>query len=145
MLLPFTALAGWAQTFLPVQQVGGGTSASALVFVTLPNGSVSHALLDPSFIIDTSGPRPVLRIAPPPGVRVVRVKVVAGVNAPQSFHLTAPGVTAVNTLVYRNGLPRSEDDDYSFIAGASAGTVTFNSNSATTVQTGDIIPLVAIL
>jgi len=145
LLLFFTALAGWAQTSIPVQQVRGITSASGQVFVTLPNGAVSQALLDAAFTIDASGARPVLRISLPAGVRVARVKVVAGAAAPQSYQLAAPGVTAVNTLVYRNGLLQSEDDDYSFIAGAAAGTVTFNSNSATIVQTGDIIQLVAIL
>lgn len=144
-LILIAAIACWSQTSIPVQQVRGITSASGQVFVTLPNGSVNQALLDAAFTIDVSGPRPVLRVSLPAGVRVARVKVVAGVDAPQSYQLAAPGVTAVNALVFRNGLLQSEGDDYAFTAGVAAGTVTFNSSSATTVQSGDIIQIVAIL
>jgi len=140
-----TAIQVWAQTSIPAHQIRGSTSASGQVFVSLPSGAVTQALLAADFAIDTSGPRPVLRIAVPSGARVVRVKVVAGETPPQSFQIAASGVNATNVLVYRNGLLQSEGDDYAFTTGATAGTVAFNTTSVTAVQSGDIIQLVAIL
>lgn len=146
ILFLLIAVSCFAQTTIPVQQVRGFASASGQVFVTLPNGSVNPALLDSAFTIDTSGPRPVLRVSLPAGVRVARVKVVVvGADAPQTYQLAAPGITAVNAMVFRNGILLSEGDDYAFSSGAAAATVAFNGNWVTGVQSGDIIQIVAIL
>ncbi len=54
-------------------------------------------------------------------------------------------VISLAEIIYLIEKNRSEGDDYAFTASTAAGTVTFNSSSATSVQSGDIIQLVAIL
>jgi len=133
-----------AQTSLPVRQLRGSVTASGSAIVTLPDGSVTTALLDPAFTLDTSGPQPVLRIAIAPAARVVRVKIVAAADPLQAYAISGPGVNVSNTLVFRNGLLMAEGDDYIFSAGPGVGTVTFGPGAAA-VAIGDVIQLVAIL
>lgn len=130
-----------AQTSLPVQQIRGAGSVSGQVFVVLPSGSVSQAMLDTAFTLDTTGPYPVLRVSIPPAVRIARLKVVVGVNPSQNYQLAGQGITAVNLLVFRNGVLQSEGDDYTFSenGGAMVGFI------ASAIKAGDIVQLVAIL
>lgn len=142
-LLPLLSLAvaAFSQTSLPVQQFRGSSSVSGQIFVVLPSGAVSQAMLDTAFTLDTSGPYPVLRVALPPAIRVARVKVVAGAVPTQVYQLSGAGITAVNLMVFRNGVLQSEGDDYAFSANAGA-TVSF---TGAVVRPGDIVQLVAII
>ena len=160
LLLFFLAITLSAQTSLPVQQIRGVGSASGQIFVVLPSGAVSQAMLDTAFTLDTSGPYPVLRVALQTAVRVARVKVVAGAVPAQAYQLSGPGITAVNLMVFRNGVLQSDGDDYTFSAngGATGGltgpvilspaiaistaTVSF---TVAVIQPGDIVQLVAII
>jgi len=160
LLLFLLAITLSAQTSLPVQQFRGSSSASGQIFVVLPSGAVSQAMLDSAFTLDTTGPYPVLRVALPPAVRVARVKVVAGAVPAQNYQITGTGITAVNLLVFRNGVLQSDGDDYTFSSngGATAGltgpvilsptiaistaTVSF---TGAVIQPGDIVQLVAII
>jgi hypothetical protein len=145
VLIIATALTAIAQTHLLVQQLRGGTSANGQVVVALPNGTMVPALLDSAFSIDMTGPRPVLRVTLPEKTKVARLKVVAGANPAQAYLLEQTGLTGTATMVYRNGVLQSEGDDYSFTAEPTAARIQFNPTPPTTIQTGDIVQIVALL
>ena len=141
LVLAAVGLSLIAQTSLPIQQIRGAGSVSGQIFVVLPSGAVSQAMLDSAFTLDTTGPYPVLRVALPPAVRVARIKSTAGAVPAQVYQITGNGITSVNLLVFRNGVLQSDGDDYTFSSNGGA-TVGFN---AAAIQPGDIVQLVAII
>jgi hypothetical protein len=126
-----------AQTLLPPGQLRGTVSATGQALVTMPTGGTAWALLGDGLSLDISGPRPVLRVSPPTGARLVRIKAVATATPAQTYSM-AGVVDPSQMLVFRNGLLQADGEDYD----ATGGTVTFRGGA---VQPGDIIQVVALL
>jgi len=131
------AAIGYAQTAVSPGQLRGTVSATGQALVTMPTGGSAWALIGDGVVLDTSGPRPVLRVIPTSSVRLMRVKAVATATPAQTYSVSGVSDSS-QVMVFRNGLLQASGEDYD----ATGGTVTFRGSA---VQQGDIIQLIAII
>lgn len=111
LALALPVLAQTPGTRVPADNLKGKSTAVPQVLVILPNGLFVQADLGSGLVIDTTGPRPVLR---PTGLLSNRVIGETPVTATDPVVFTLANTPKAGTVaVYRNGLRQKLGLDYS--------------------------------
>jgi hypothetical protein len=109
LALLFISQVVFAQTQVPPRQLAGIPSSGGMVYVVLPSGAVSFAILDGVWI-DTSTSPPTLRAAIPPPIR--EHNEVSKLAAATSIFPLLDVPIQVSVFVFLNGILQAEGEDY---------------------------------